>query len=479
MANKLILTIALMTFTCIVNSQISFFKTYGENGYDFGYGVVQLPDSSYVITGASSSFHEGPSRAFMLKVDSTGKYIHSRSFGGDNSDIGRRIFHRENEGFWIAGYSNSFSTNADFDFYLIKTDESGELEWEKTYGTSDWERLWDAILLPDNGLIMVGETVGLASQEEDIYMVRTDATGDTLWTKRIETNLEDRAYSIVLQNDTTFLIGGIKGNDNLTKGFISAFHINGNIIWENELDSQNKSFISQVEVFGNEIYAVGSNVSTLNQNRPWIVRMDENGELIDEIIENHRPNDYYNHSAIKDADNFFISALSQVSGEFTELLLYKWHIFLYFNGLNYQLPIYDTHICHQMIVTNDNGIVYLGEIADPSFSKGGSHVSFLKIGPNDEIVESPEEILPILTITEIKNMATIIPYPNPFTNKIHFKSSDDNKKQPYVLTDINGKMISLGETDQQGINTFNLESGIYFLEIINPDSRLVYKVIKQ
>ena len=81
MANKLRIIILFLIFAHSVNAQISFFKTYGENGFDFGHGIIQLADSSYVITGSSSSFQDAPSRAFMLKVDSMGQYIWSRSFG--------------------------------------------------------------------------------------------------------------------------------------------------------------------------------------------------------------------------------------------------------------------------------------------------------------------------------------------------------------------------------------------------------------
>ena len=53
----------------LVSGQIDFYKIYTNNGYDFGQGIVQLEDSSYVVTGSSSSFQNGASQAFLLKVD--------------------------------------------------------------------------------------------------------------------------------------------------------------------------------------------------------------------------------------------------------------------------------------------------------------------------------------------------------------------------------------------------------------------------
>ncbi|MFM8242588.1 MAG: hypothetical protein ACKN86_07265, partial [Crocinitomicaceae bacterium] len=71
-------------------SQISFYKLYSGTGYDKGEGVVQLADSSYTITGSSSSW-SGNSDAFLLHLDSLGNYKWSRNYGGDEADIGRRV----------------------------------------------------------------------------------------------------------------------------------------------------------------------------------------------------------------------------------------------------------------------------------------------------------------------------------------------------------------------------------------------------
>ncbi|MFM7662441.1 MAG: hypothetical protein ACKO6A_07230, partial [Bacteroidota bacterium] len=138
-------------------SQISFYKLYSGTGYDRGEGVVQLADSSYTITGSSSSW-SGNSDAFLLHLDSLGNYKWSRNYGGNESDIGRRVLFDPSLGYFIAGFSNSFSGNGNFDAYLIRTDDNGNTLWEKTYGTENWEKINDAIITKDSAILMVGET---------------------------------------------------------------------------------------------------------------------------------------------------------------------------------------------------------------------------------------------------------------------------------------------------------------------------------
>ena len=112
---RIIFGVLFLFFTSQVHAQGKFYNTYSNNGHDFGEGIVQLADSSYLITGASSSFGEAPAKAFILHVDKFGNRLWSKAYGGAESNRGRRIFHVENDGIYVAGYTNS-SGNGTFDF---------------------------------------------------------------------------------------------------------------------------------------------------------------------------------------------------------------------------------------------------------------------------------------------------------------------------------------------------------------------------
>ena len=132
-------------YPLVGTAQIEFFKNYTNNGYDFGQGVVQLEDSSYVITGSSSSFQDGAAQAFLLKIDSLGNHVWAHDYGGIETDWGRRVLYKKNVGFFIAGYTNSMG-NGGYDAYLIKTDEQGTKLWEKTFGKEGWEKIMIELL---------------------------------------------------------------------------------------------------------------------------------------------------------------------------------------------------------------------------------------------------------------------------------------------------------------------------------------------
>ena len=167
-----------------VNGQNKFFKLYADNGYDFGQGIVQLSDSSYVVTGASTSFQDSPSQVFMLKVDKSGNHEWSKHYGGEESDYGRRVLSWNDSVFYLLGYTNSFGQGG-FDLYMVKVDKFGNELGQKTYGYDGWERLNDALLTPDSSIVMVGESTSTSTSNRDFYIVKTDKNGDTLWTRKM------------------------------------------------------------------------------------------------------------------------------------------------------------------------------------------------------------------------------------------------------------------------------------------------------
>ncbi|HLV42960.1 MAG TPA: hypothetical protein VKY37_11825, partial [Brumimicrobium sp.] len=161
----------ILLFICMVplvgSTQITFFNKYTSGPFDTGNGIAQLPDSSYAVTGSSDGFNDDSGQAFLMLIDSTGNHLWTKDYGGAGDDIGVRVIHVPNDGFFIAGYTGS-TLEGDFDFVVYKTDEQGDLQWEKRYGGPNWEKLRDAKLLADGGLILVGQVEGPTTDGVDM-----------------------------------------------------------------------------------------------------------------------------------------------------------------------------------------------------------------------------------------------------------------------------------------------------------------------
>ena len=483
MANKIsAIFIGVICFFGTINAQsINFFKTYGGNGYDYGQGIVQLPDSGYAVTGASSSFDNAPSQAFILRLDSMGNYKWSLNYGGGQSDWGRRIFYSPTQGYWVAGYSNSFGAG-DFDFYLLKTDVTGTKQWEKTYGTTDLERLWDAVLLPDSGLVMVGQTSGALSLDEDIYIVRTDFNGDTVWTKRIQSAGVDIAYTCLLINDTTVIIGGKSSNtsNNMT-AYLASIDVDGTVNWEKFNGTQGAGEIYDMDTLSGSLFSAGG--ITLIDSADldhWQMHTDLSGNFIQEYIVSRPKEDYISHIASRN-NKLYVTAWT-VTTDFVlypggaDLFLVNYDQGYNWGGFSKSYSGLDPDECHQIIRTSDGGLALVGWASDFHFSSGGSDISLIKIGANDESPAGVNGKLTLVSIQEETLDKDFVIYPNPVSDVLHI-SMDKTTTMQYALTDVYGKILISGEL-QETMDMNQYPEGIYFLQISSSTSSKVVRIVK-
>ena len=103
--------------------------------------------------------------------------------GGPNNDVGHSVQLTSDGGFIITGWTDSFTGSwGNSDIYLVKTDGCGGIEWQKSFGGPYWENGW-AVTQTAEGDYVVGGFIASASTMQDVALIKTDASGNTLWMK--------------------------------------------------------------------------------------------------------------------------------------------------------------------------------------------------------------------------------------------------------------------------------------------------------
>lgn len=473
------------TFSQVVLSQedTSFYKTYSSGPFDVGQGIVQLPNKSYAVTGSSSSFSDNSSQAFIMLIDSVGEQQWTKPFGGSESDWGRRIFHKENEGFWVAGYSNSYSASGDYDFMLYKTDEDGNLEWAKNYGNENWERLWDAKQLADESFILVGESEGEAAQKKDIYIVKTDLAGDTIWTKTIQTPENEVAYRVEILNDTTLVIAGEQWENGSESGYIAEIKMNGEIINEWTTNEYGATSFRDISVLDEEIYVIGYfKLASTGFLNTIFLRLDENYETLASEIGNTEGDDFGTNLLILGYSRVYWTLKTQSSAFNVfeggwDLFLLRYDVDMFHNGLSLGFSGVNDDEIFQMIPTEDGGFIMVGKCSDIRESlSSGSNIMVIKIGPNDEFTNEADQNNDFVSINEQDNKAILI-YPNPFSDQIYLKNIPGNSSIT-VYNQIGEIMpISYSESSST-INLSHLSRGTYTLQVNQSKQHTMFKIVK-
>lgn len=477
----IILIISLLSFSAI--SQINFFEEYAGVGNDFGQGVIQLEDSSYVITGGSSSFSGGQTDVFLLCIDSMGQYKWSTYFGADESDWGRRVMHIENYGYYVAGYSNSNVGNG-FDFYLVKTDDSGIPQWQRYYGGSNWEKVYDAALTRDSGVIMVGD-VESEFEGTNAYIVRTDKNGDTLWTRTVATSGEDFARSVTQWNDSIFVVAGqIYVEDSLmNKGLLYCIKDDGTLLWMDSVGVNGNTYFNDVIIWGDTLQGVGAVRMDVNDDwdmwRATYLLADK--QLFFPGIHENNLGDYiaegfavYGWNNTRIIGQSRLNELSYPGGE--DLHFANQNDFLWNVSPNIAWVARDGQDeLGEMISTSDGGVMAVGYTSS-RIGVFSNWVFAIKFGPNNAIPWQDEvgPVLPLVGQNELNLFAGISIYPNPVEEQLTL-SSEKSSMLLGSITDIAGNEVStfLLEGNLK-LNISNLSSGIYIIRLLDPETGAVF-----
>ena len=155
-------------------------KSIGGLNYDVAEFVQQTNDGGYIITGYTRDFSDTiglTSDIYLLKTDENGNELWSKTFGGFNGDEGKCIQQTNDGGFIITGSTRSFS-NGDNDVYLIKTDGNGNEQWSKKFGGIGDDEGEYVQQTSDGGYIVTGSSESFGSNEKEVYLIKTDGTGN-------------------------------------------------------------------------------------------------------------------------------------------------------------------------------------------------------------------------------------------------------------------------------------------------------------
>lgn len=147
-------------------------KYFGGADVDRGYCVQQTSDKGYIVTGYTASSGSGLDDLYLIKTDSLGNEIWSKTFGGSGRDYGNYVTEMSNGGFIITGYTLSYGAGSE-DLWLLKIDANGNKIWDTTYGGAQSDIGNCIKKTSDGGYIIAGYTLSSGAGVQDIWLIKT------------------------------------------------------------------------------------------------------------------------------------------------------------------------------------------------------------------------------------------------------------------------------------------------------------------
>jgi hypothetical protein len=183
-------------------------QTYGETGSEWARAVIKTADGGYAIAGETNSLGVGHTDWWLVKTDASGSMQWSKTYGGTENDAVSSLAATPDGGYALAGYTDSFGAGTN-DFWLVKTDSSGDAEWSQTYGGTEWDLAYSMVVTSDGGYVLAGYTDSFdAGTGRDFWLVRADASGKMLWNKTYGGTEADVAQSLVATSDGGYALAG-------------------------------------------------------------------------------------------------------------------------------------------------------------------------------------------------------------------------------------------------------------------------------
>jgi hypothetical protein len=214
------------------DGNLSWSRTYGGINSDAAFFVQQTGDGGYIMAGTSYSFGAGACDILLVRTDASGNLLWSKSFGGASEDYCRSAQITSDGGFVILSASRSFGAG-DYDAYLIRTDGSGNILWNKTYGSIGFDDAQYVQQTSDGGYIIAATSEKFGAGEQDVYLIRTDGNGNVLWSKTIGGTGIDIPYYIGQTDDGGYIVSG--ATMSYGAGDFDVYFIridgSGNVLW--------------------------------------------------------------------------------------------------------------------------------------------------------------------------------------------------------------------------------------------------------
>jgi hypothetical protein len=245
---------------------------------EVGSSVQQTNDGGYIITGYTTSIGNGSADVYLIKTDGNGDSLWTKTFGGTGNDKGYSVQQTSDGGYIIAGETYSFGNGSD-DVYLIKTDGNGDSLWTKTFGGTGEDGGYSVQQTTDGGYIITGGTTSFGNGGNDVYLIKTDGNGIEQWYKTFGGTAVASAASVQQTTDGGYIIIGAIITSGVPTAYLIKTDANGVEQWTKTFRFASIGESVQQTTDGGYIITGATASSENGYNDVYLIKTDGSGNI--------------------------------------------------------------------------------------------------------------------------------------------------------------------------------------------------------
>lgn len=288
-------------------------KSYGGTAFDHLQSAAKTIDGGYILAGYSASIdgditsNNGERDFWIVKIDSTGNMQWQKCYGGSARDEANSVKQTSDGGYIVAGFS--YSTDGDLtgnyggsDYWVIKLNSSGNLEWQNNFGGNSYDNATDIIQTFDGGYLSIGNSNsnnGMVTGNHgssDVWVIKLTPSGSLQWQKSFGGSFGENAYAVEQTATGDFIIAAsassLDGDVSINHGGVDFWLLkltsNGVLIWEKSYGGSNSESPANLAITSDGGYILAGSTNSNNGDISnafgnydyWIVKTDSAGNLL-------------------------------------------------------------------------------------------------------------------------------------------------------------------------------------------------------
>lgn len=272
-------------------------KSFGGSGTDLLHSIKNTKDGGFILAGTSTSMRGGDKNDdsygkedfWILKLSAKGEQEWQKTIGGSGSDF-LKVIHQTPEGGYIVGGSSESSISGlktephygSLDYWILKLDGNGNIEWQKTYGGRYMDILESVVPTKDEGFIVGGwsnsDISGNKNEdsfgEGDYWILKLNKHGEQEWQRTLGGKDDEHLYVLLECRDGGYMAGGssrsgTSGNKEISNGRGTDFWIvkltgAGEMEWENTYDFGQTDVLSSLAENMDGTFLIGGHAKSEN-----------------------------------------------------------------------------------------------------------------------------------------------------------------------------------------------------------------------
>ena len=232
-------------------------QTYGGPGYDYFNSLIETSDRGYAMGGIFNQEYEDPfgdCDFWLVKTDEQGNLEWNKTYGESGYDYVNSLVEASDGGYLLAGSTGLWLVQSTA--WVIKTDKQGNMEWNQTYGGKERSEVNSVVRTSDGGYALAGYLSG------DVWLIKIDEFGDVTWD---QTYSKGQAYSLVATSDGGYALAGTtsskNGDQTYTESWMIKTDASGNEVWSQTYGGTGNQYIYSLVETSDGAFALAGYIS--------------------------------------------------------------------------------------------------------------------------------------------------------------------------------------------------------------------------